>query len=193
LKLGGRVVLKAVAPELIHKTEAGAVRLDLAGAEITESAAQEMLKRLEAAGVQEASFIIQPMVPSGTEMLVGITHDPVFGPIVVCGAGGTMVELLKDVTVRITPLTDQDACDMIRSLKTYPLLKGYRGGPRYDVTALEQLILRVGALVDDIHEIGELDLNPVIVLPEGQGVRLVDVRVRVAETPPPLPFGAKKR
>jgi acyl-CoA synthetase (NDP forming) len=126
-------------------------------------------------------------------MLVGVTHDPVFGPIVVCGAGGTMVELLKDVTVRITPLNDQDARDMIRSLKTYPLLRGYRGGPRYDVAALEQLILRVGALVDDVHEIGELDLNPVIVLPEEQGVHLVDIRVRVAETPPPLPFGAKKR
>ena len=193
LELGGRVVLKAVAPELVHKIEAGAVRLDLAGVEETITAAQEMLKRLEAAGVQEASFIIQPMVPSGAEMLVGVTHDPVFGPIVVCGAGGTMVELLKDVTVRITPLTDQDARDMIRSLKTYPLLRGYRGGPRYDVAALEQLILRVGALVDDVHEIGELDLNPVIVLPEGQGVRLVDIRIRVAETPPPLPFGAKKR
>jgi acyl-CoA synthetase (NDP forming) len=193
LKLGGRVVLKAVAPELIHKTEAGAVHLDLAGMEETEAAAQEMWKRLEAAGVKEAHFIIQSMVPSGTEMLVGVTHDPVFGPIVVCGAGGTMVELLKDVAVRITPLTEQDASEMIRSLKTYPLLKGYRGGPLYDVAALEELILRVGALVDNIHEIGELDLNPVILLPEGQGVCLVDVRVRVAETLPPLPFGAKKR
>jgi acyl-CoA synthetase (NDP forming) len=112
---------------------------------------------------------------------------------VVCGAGGVLVELLKDVVVRITPLTDQDASEMIRSLKTFPLLNGYRGGARYDVTALEQLILRVGTLVEDIHEIGELDLNPVIVLPEGQGVSLVDARVRVAEALPPLPFGSKKR
>ncbi|MBN1668718.1 MAG: acetate--CoA ligase family protein, partial [Anaerolineales bacterium] len=193
LEFGGRVALKAVAPELVHKTEAGAVRLDLMGKEETEAAAQEMLKKLEATGVKNTSFIIQPMVPSGTEMLVGVTHDPVFGPIVVCGAGGTMVELLKDVAVRITPLTDQDASEMIRSLKTYPLLSGYRGGPRYDIAALEELILRVGALVDDVHEIGELDLNPVIVLPEEQGVCLVDVRIRVAETIPPLPFGAKKR
>jgi acetyl coenzyme A synthetase (ADP forming)-like protein len=193
LEFGGRVVLKAVAPELIHKTEAGAVRLDLSGREETEAAAKEMLKKLEAASVKETSFIIQPLVQSGTEMLVGVTHDPVFGPIVVCGAGGTLVELLKDVAVRITPLTDQDASEMVRSLKTYPLLQGYRGGSHYDVAALEELILRVGALVDDVHEIGELDLNPVIVLPEGQGVCLVDVRVRVAETLPPLPFGAKKR
>jgi acetyl coenzyme A synthetase (ADP forming)-like protein len=193
LELGGQVALKAIVPGLVHKTEAGAVRLDLSGGDETRKAAAEMLKQVESAGLKGTGFIIQPMVPSGIEMLVGVTHDPVFGPIVVCGAGGVLVELLKDVVVRITPLTDQDAREMIRSLKTFPLLSGYRGGPRYDIAALEQIILRVGALVEDIHEIGELDLNPVIVLPEGQGVSLVDARVRVAETLPPLPFGAKKR
>jgi acetyl coenzyme A synthetase (ADP forming)-like protein len=192
-ELGGSVALKAVAPGLVHKTEAGAVRLDLAGEKETEKAAAEMLEKLASIGLKEPSFIIQPMVRSGIEMLVGVTHDPVFGPILVCGAGGVLVELLKDVAVRITPLTDQDASEMIRSLKTYPLLSGYRGGPRYDVTALEQLILRVGVMVEDIHEIGELDLNPVIVLPEGHGLSPVDARVRVAKALPPLPFGAKKR
>jgi acetyl coenzyme A synthetase (ADP forming)-like protein len=192
-ELGGQVALKAVAPGLLHKTEAGAVRLALAGGEETEKAAEEMLKQLASAGLKADGFIVQPMVQPGIEILVGVTHDPVFGPIVVCGAGGVLVELLKDVVIRITPLTHQDASEMIRSLKTFPLLSGYRGGPRYDVTALEQVILRVGALVEDIHEIGELDLNPVIVLPEGQGVSLVDARVRVAEALPPLPFGAKKR
>jgi acetyl coenzyme A synthetase (ADP forming)-like protein len=193
LELGGQIALKAVSPGLVHKTEAGAVRLALTGSEETEKAAKEMLEQLGAAGLKGTSFILQPMVPSGIEMLVGVTHDPVFGPIVVCGAGGVLVELLKDVVVRITPLTDQDAKEMIRSLKTFPLLDGYRGGPRYDVVALEQIILRVGALVEDIHEIGELDLNPVIVLPEGQGVALVDARIRVSEALPSLPFGAKKR
>jgi acyl-CoA synthetase (NDP forming) len=192
-ELGGEVALKAVAPGLVHKTEVGAVRLALAGSEATEKAAEEMLKQLEAAGLKGTGFIIQPMVPSGIEMLVGVTHDSVFGPIMICGAGGILVELLKDIAVRITPLTDRDAREMVRSLKTFPLLSGYRGGPRYDVAALEQVILRVGALVEDIHAIGELDLNPVIVLPEGQGVSLVDARIRVAEALPPLPFGAKKR
>jgi acetyl coenzyme A synthetase (ADP forming)-like protein len=192
-ELGGQVAHKAIAPELVHKTEVGAVRLSLAGSEETEKAAAEMLNQLESAGFKGTGFIVQPMVPSGVEMLVGVTHNPVFGPIVVCGAGGILVELLKDVAVRITPLTDQDASDMIRSLKTFPLLSGYRGGPRFDVAALAQLILRVGALVEDVHEIGELDLNPVIVLPEGQGVSLVDARIRVAKALPPLPFGAKKR
>lgn len=193
LELGGKVALKAVAPGLVHKTEVGAVHLDLAGGKQAEEAAEEMQKRLESAGLKNISFILQPIAPQGIEMLVGVTHDPVFGPIVVCSAGGILVELLKDVVVRITPLTDQDAREMIRSLKTFPLLNGFRGGQRFDVSALEQVILRVGALVEDIHEIGELDLNPVIVLPEGQGVSIVDARIRVAEATPPLPFGAKKR
>jgi acetyl coenzyme A synthetase (ADP forming)-like protein len=192
-ELGGQVALKGIAPRLVHKTEAGAVRLALAGGEETEKAAEDMLKQLESEGLKGTGFIIQPMVPSGIEMLVGVTHDPVFGPIVVCGAGGALVELLKDIAVRITPLTDRDAREMVSSLKTFPLLNEYRGGPRYDVSVLEEVILRVGALVEDIHEIGELDLNPVIVLPEGQGVSIVDARIRVDEALPPLPFGAKKR
>jgi len=158
-----------------------------------EKTAEEMLKRLESAGVRRTSFLIQPMVASGVEMLVGVTHDPVFGPVMVCGAGGVLVELLKDIVVRITPLTDRDASEMVRSLKTFSLLTGYRGGPRYDVAALEQVILRVGALVEDLVEISELDLNPVMVSPEGKGVSVVDARVRVAATLPPLPLGAKRR
>ena len=192
-QLGVEVALKAVAPGLLHKTEAGAVRLALAGKKETKQAAEEILKKLESEEVENIGFIIQPMVPSGIEMIVGVTHDPVFGPIMVCGAGGVFVELLKDVAVRITPLTDQDVSEMIRSLKTYPLLTGYRGGPCYDVKALEQVALRVSALVEDVPAIAELDLNPVIVLSEGRGVSVVDARVRVAEALPPLPFGSKKR
>lgn len=192
-QLGGQVALKAVASGLLHKTEAGAVRLALSGRKEAIQAAEEMLKKLEGAGLKNIGFIIQPMAPSGIEMILGVTHDPVFGPIMVCGAGGVFVELLKDVAVRITPLTDQDVSEMIHSLKTFPLLTGYRGGPSYDVKSLEQVALRVSALVEDIPEIGELDLNPVIVLPEGKGVSVVDARIRVAEALPPLPFGSKKR
>ena len=192
-QMDGAVALKAFAPGLVHKTEAGAVRLSLLGAAQTEQAAGEMLAQLQAAGVSDVEFVLQSMVPSGVEMIVGVTHDPVFGPIMVCGAGGVFVELLKDVAVRITPLTDLDAREMVRSLKTYPLLNGYRGNPPSDVKALETLLLRMSALVEDIHEIAELDLNPVIVLPEGQGVALVDARIRVAQAAPSLPFGAKKR
>ncbi|MEW6568366.1 MAG: GNAT family N-acetyltransferase [Chloroflexota bacterium] len=118
--LGTPVALKAVGPDLVHKTEAGAFGLDLVGAEATEKAAAEMLERLRAANMPASGFLVQPMVPAGVEMIVGVTHDPVFGPVMVCGAGGTVVELLKDVAVRITPLTDRDAREMVRSLRTYP-------------------------------------------------------------------------
>ena len=100
-------------------------------------------------------------------MLVGVVHDPLFGPVVACGAGGVQAELLKDVAVRITPLTDRDAREMIRSLQTFPLLDGFRGAPKADVGALEDVVLRVGALVENHPEIAEMDCNPVIVSRDG--------------------------
>jgi acetate---CoA ligase (ADP-forming) len=111
-----------------------------------------------------------------------VVHDPQFGPVVACGAGGVLVELLKDVSVRLTPLSRLDAEEMVRELKTYPLLTGYRGSPACDVNALVDAILRVGAMVEDLPHIVELDLNPIIAHPGGANV--VDARVRVA---PPRP------
>ncbi len=102
-------------------------------------------------------------------------------------------ELLRDFAIKLTPLTESDVDEMLGSLRTYPLFNGYRGGPIYDVKAFRELVLRVGALVEDIPEIAELDLNPVLVLANGEGVRVVDARIRVAEAVPPLPVGAKKR
>jgi acetate---CoA ligase (ADP-forming) len=145
-ELGGPVALKAVAPGLVHKTEAGAVRLGIDGAEAVRAMATEMAETVAARGFPEG-FLVQRMVPDGVELLVGVVHDASFGPVVACGAGGTAVELLKDVAVRITPLTDRDAAEMIRSLQAFPLLDGYRGAPRADVAALEELLLRVSALV----------------------------------------------
>jgi acyl-CoA synthetase (NDP forming) len=131
------------------------------------------------------------MVGEGVELLVGVVHDALFGPVVACGAGGTAVELLKDVAVRITPLTEVDAAEMVRSLQTFPLLEGYRGAPRADVAALEDLLLRVSALVEAHLEIAELDLNPVRALADG--VMVADARVRVEAVSPPLPLGARRR
>jgi acetate---CoA ligase (ADP-forming) len=192
-ELGGPVAVKAVAPGLIHKTEAGAVRLGLAGAERVRAAAAAMADGVAAAGHQVERFLVQRMVPAGVEMLVGVVHDPSFGPVVACGAGGTAVELLRDVQVRITPLTDADASAMVRSLVTFPLLDGYRGAPPTDVPALEDLLLRVGALVEAHPEVAELDLNPVMVRPRGEGAVVVDARVRVEAAPPPLPLAARRR
>jgi acetate---CoA ligase (ADP-forming) len=96
--------------------------------------------------------LVQGLVPSGVEMVLGVAHDALFGAVVACGAGGTAAELIKDVTVRITPITDLDAAEMVRSLQTFPLLEGYRGAPKADVPALEGLLLRVGAMVDDLGD-----------------------------------------
>ena len=120
---------------------------------------------------------MQRMSEPGVEMIVGVVHDPQFGPVVACGAGGVLVELLKDVTVRLTPLTALDAEEMVRALKTFPLLTGYRGNPAHDVAALVDVILRVGALVEAHPEIGELDLNPIIV--HERGATIVDARVQI--------------
>jgi acyl-CoA synthetase (NDP forming) len=130
------------------------------------------------------------MVKGGVEMLVGVVHDPVFGPVVACGAGGTAVELLKDVSVRITPLTDRDADEMLRELKTFPLLEGYRGSPPADLRALTDVILRLSALVEDHPAVVEADLNPVMALPDG--CTIVDARVRVEAAAPPPPLSARR-
>jgi acyl-CoA synthetase (NDP forming) len=122
------------------------------------------------------------MARKGVEMIVGVVHDPQFGPVVACGAGGTMVELLKDVSIRLTPLTSQDASEMLRELRTYPLLTGFRGAPRADVEALEDALLRISAMVEDLHQIVELDCNPIIV--HEHGATVVDARVRVAASEP---------
>ena len=178
-EMGGRVALKAIAKGLLHRTEAGAVRLDLGGGAAVRRAAGEMTARLRSGGLDPAGFIVQRMAPAGVEMLVGVVHDSHFGPVVACGAGGTQAELLKDVSVRITPLSDREATGMIRSLQTFPLLDGFRGAPPARVEALENVLLRVSALVEDHPELAEMDLNPVLVGPEGAVV--VDARARIAE------------
>lgn len=176
------VVLKVIAPGVIHKTEAGGVRLHLRGAEQVRAAANEMANALTTSGHSPTGFLIQRMAESGVEMLVGVAHDPQFGPVVACGAGGVQVELLRDVSVRLTPLSCEDASEMVRSLKTFPLLNGFRGAPVCDVAALEQGLLRVSALVEDIPQIAELDCNPFVV--HQRGVVILDARVRVSAVEP---------
>jgi acetate---CoA ligase (ADP-forming) len=192
LQLGTKVALKGIASGLVHKSDAGAVKLNVEPGEVAKREAIEMKARVSAAGFELTGYLIEPMVSGGVEMIVGVTHDPVFGSVLVCGAGGVMVELLKDISVRVTPVTDRDADEMIRTLKTFPLLNGYRGGAIHDVESLKEVILRVGSLVEDIPEIAELDINPLMVLESGKGSVAVDVRVRVGEASPPLPLGAKR-
>jgi acetyl coenzyme A synthetase (ADP forming)-like protein len=182
--IDGPVALKAIAPGVLHKTEAGAVRLDLRSADAVRQAAAEMAAGLAAQGHPPTSFIVQRMAPDGVELLVGLVHDPSFGPVIACGAGGTLVELLGDVAVRLVPLTRADATDMVRSLRAYRLLTGFRGAPPCDIAAVEDIVLRVSALAEDLPEVAELDCNPIIVT--AHGALIVDARIRLdATTPPP--------
>jgi acyl-CoA synthetase (NDP forming) len=112
--------------------------------------------------------------------MVGVTQDPSFGPLLGFGLGGIHVEILKDICFRVTPITDRDAGEMVRSIKGYRLLEGYRGHPSADIAAIEDLLLRVARLVEEVPEIAELDLNPVIALPPGEGCVIIDARIRIA-------------
>jgi acyl-CoA synthetase (NDP forming) len=189
-EMSGEVALKAIAPGVIHKTEAGAVRLHLRGEEQVRKAAKEMAQQLKAQGQTLSGFILQPMAQKGVEMLVGVVHDPQFGPVVACGAGGVQVELLRDVSIRLTPLSKEDASEMIRSLKTYPLLTGFRGSPVCDVAALEEGLLRVSAMVEDIPQISELDCNPFLV--HERGATILDARIHVSSVEPRPLLGVRR-
>jgi acetate---CoA ligase (ADP-forming) len=179
-RIGGPVALKAVGPDLVHKSELGAVALGIPPNQVADRA-RAMTDEIRGHGTEPTGFVVQRMVSEGVEMFVGMTHDPVFGPVLAVGAGGTAVELTKDIAVRITPITDLDAPEMVRELETFPLLDGYRGAQRMDVSAIEHVLLRVSALVEDQPAISELDLNPVMALADGAVV--VDARVRVAAGP----------
>jgi acyl-CoA synthetase (NDP forming) len=183
-ELGGPVALKGVVPGVVDRSEAGAVRLGLSGSAAVTRAAHEMTAQLEAAGTPIEGFQVQPMLPGGTKLTVGAVADPAFGPLVACGAGGVAVELLGDVQVRLAPLGPREADDMLRGLKSFPLLDGYRGRPRAELGALRDLVMRVGALAVTHPAIAELDLSPVIASPAGALV--VEARVRV-DAPGPEP------
>ena len=180
--VGYPVALKALGPTILHKTEVGGVRLGISNEEDLRAACRDLSERLRES---LAEFLVQAMVAGGVEVLVGVIQDPTFGPLVVYGSGGTLVELVADVAFRLHPLTDADASAMLEEVKGTALLRGYRGAPRADEAALKDLLLRVSALIEHCPEVREMDLNPVKVL--ASGLRVVDARVRVARrsVPPP--------
>jgi acetyl coenzyme A synthetase (ADP forming)-like protein len=184
-ELGKSIALKASSDGLLHKSDAGGVLLGLSGDASVRAGAAEIEARVRAAGYQLDGLLVQPMAPDGVELIVGVVHDRSFGPVIACGAGGTAAELTKDVAVRITPIGAVEAAAMIRSLRSFPLLDGYRGAERCAVTAVEDVILRVSAMVEAHPEIAELDCNPVIVTPTGAVI--VDARVRIEAGPLAVP------
>jgi acetate---CoA ligase (ADP-forming) len=174
-RLGYPLVAKAVAPGLVHKSDVGGVILDLQSADDVAAAVERLRERVP----QLVSVLLQRQVDAGIEALVGVTTDPTFGPLVVCGLGGVLVELLRDASYRLPPVTDVDAAEMIGALRLATLLDGYRGSPAGDRAALADVICRVSALVDLVPELRELDLNPVKVLVPGRGAVVVDARMRI--------------
>jgi acyl-CoA synthetase (NDP forming) len=179
-RIGTAVAMKAVGPSILHKTDVGGIALGLAGEDAVRGAYRDMRARL---GDAMSGVIVQQMVPAGVEMLVGATSDSNFGPVMACGTGGTLVELFSDVVLRLHPLTDIDAANMIDELRGAPLLRGYRGSTAADEAALREVLLRVSALIAACPEILELDINPLKVLPSGACV--IDARMRVGRVVPP--------
>jgi acyl-CoA synthetase (NDP forming) len=176
-KMGFPVVLKIVSPDVIHKSDSGGVELGLASVAQVGKAYSKILsaikKHYPKAKIQGVS--VQKMARPGVEVIIGMTKDAQFGPVLMFGLGGILVEVLKDVAFRIVPLTKRDAHEMIKEIKGYPVLEGYRGQEPADVAFLEDLILKVSDFVDKNPEIKELDLNPVFAYKDGAVA--VDARV----------------
>lgn len=174
------LVAKVVSPDVLHKSDVGGVILRLESAADVAGAVATLQERMRAIGARIEGILLQREVRGGIEALVGVTSDPTFGPLLVCGMGGVLVELLKDVSFRLPPVTDVDAADMIAKLRSSKLLDGYRGAAPGDRDALIDVIRRISAVVEIVPELRELDINPLKVLEPGKGAVVVDGRMRVA-------------
>ncbi len=180
-EIGFPVVLKIVSSEIVHKSDVGGVALDLADADAVREGYQTMIAKVSEAapGAAIDGISVQQMAQSGTEVIVGVTTDPQFGPVMMFGLGGVLVEIMKDVAFRIIPIEPRDARQMVREIQGYRVLEGVRGQPPADIEALEAMILQVSEFVSEHHEIAELDLNPVLAYADG--AIAVDARVVLAE------------
>jgi len=162
-KIGFPVVLKIASPDVIHKSDSGGVKLSLNNAVEVKKAYDEILKKVKRQYPKAAvhGVSVQKMVRPGTEVIVGTSQDPQFGPVIMFGLGGIFVELLKDVSFRVIPVKRKDAQEMIEEIKGYPLLQGYRGKEPASLTALVEIILKISKFVEQNSQIKELELNPV--------------------------------
>jgi acetyl-CoA synthetase (ADP-forming) len=176
-KLGYPVVMKIVSPEVLHKTDIGGVILGIKNKSQVASAYRRLVSLTSSltSNYTATGIAVQKMAPPGTEVIIGMSKDPQFGPVIMFGLGGILVELLKDVSFRIVPLTSKDAGEMIREVKGFPLLNGFRGRPGVDIHVLEDILLKVSRFAEETPEIKELDLNPVIAYPDG--AIAVDARI----------------
>ena len=181
-EIGYPVVLKVASPDILHKTDVGGVKLDLSTPDDVRDAFDLITYRAGryVPGARLWGCLVQQMVPGGREVLVGMSRDPQFGPLVAFGLGGIYVEALKDVAFRVAPFSRQEAEEMMREIRSYPLLEGIRGQPPADHEAMVDALLRISQLVTDFPEIVELDINPLIVFEEGRGAMAIDMRLVLA-------------
>ncbi|MGD0644246.1 MAG: acetate--CoA ligase family protein [Candidatus Bathyarchaeia archaeon] len=176
-EIGYPIVLKIVSPDIIHKSDAGGVMVNLKNPAEVKNAYKKILENVKKYNGEAkiAGVLVQEMAPQSTEVIVGAIKDPQFGQTIMFGLGGIFVEILKDVNFRIAPLTIDDAKEMITELKAYPLLKGYRNTPPADIDAIVDILCNTSRLVMDNPEIKELDLNPVMAYQKG--AKTVDARI----------------
>ena len=176
-EIGYPVVLKIVSPDIIHKSDVGGVIVGLKTAKDVRNAYKQILENVKKheANAKIVGVLVQEMAPSSTEVIVGAVKDPQFGPALMFGLGGIFVEVLKDVTFRVAPITVDEAREMITEVKAYPLLKGYRNMPPADIEAIVEILLNASRLVMEHQEIKELDLNPIMVYEKG--AKTVDARI----------------
>ncbi len=177
--LSAPCVVKAQAAGLVHKTDVGGLIMNIETPEGAKKAFGDLEANLREGGFKLEAALVQEQRPKGREVIMGISSDPAFGPTVLFGMGGVHAEVLRDVVVRLAPLTDEEASRMVRGVRGWPLLEGVRGEARADVDALEALLLRLSWLASEQEAIRELDVNPVIVYADGEGGLAVDARVRV--------------
>lgn len=178
-RVGYPVALKALSQRVSHKTEANAIKLGVNSDSELLEAYQEVtqnLKRFDR-NADVADVLIQEMLRNGTEIIVGTARDLQFGPVIMFGLGGILVEVLQDVSLRILPITRFDAEEMVNEIKGWKILEGFRGKPKADLKAIVDILMKVSRLATDMSEsISELDLNPIIVQSEGRGAKVVDAR-----------------
>lgn len=176
-ELGFPVVLKIASADVVHKTDAGGVKLGLKTATQVGKAYDEIMKAIKAAfpNAKIEGVSVQKQARQGVEVIVGMSKDAQFGPVLMFGLGGVLVEILKDVSFRIVPLVKRDAREMIRDIKGFPLLQGYRGSEPVDIENLENILLKVSEFIEKTPEVKELDLNPIFAYKDG--AIAVDARV----------------
>jgi acyl-CoA synthetase (NDP forming) len=162
-KMGFPVVLKIASPEVTHKSDSGGVKLSLSNAAEVKKAYDEILKKVKKQYPRAAvhGVSVQKMARPGTEVIIGTSKDPQFGPVIMFGLGGIFVEILKDVSFRVIPVEARDAQEMIQEIKGYPLLKGYRGKEAASITALVEIILKISKFIEQNSQVKELELNPI--------------------------------